>query len=75
MQPCRWPPRQVSGGGGGRGDERENIPSLSPEHAIVLVAVFDAGVIDAMAGGGGLVQMPALFAAFPHEPHATLRPG
>jgi uncharacterized membrane protein YfcA len=48
---------------------------LTPEHAIVLVAAFGAGVIDAMAGGGGLVQMPALSAAFPHAPHATLRPG
>ena len=44
------------------------------EIIFVLVAAFGAGVIDAMAGGGGLVQMPALFAAFPHAPHAKLRP-
>jgi hypothetical protein len=37
-----------------------------------LVAAFGAGVIDAMAGGGGLVQLPALFAAFPSTPHTTL---
>jgi hypothetical protein len=31
----------------------------------VLVAAFGAGFVDAMAGGGGLIQLPALFAAFP----------
>ena len=38
----------------------------------MLVAAFGAGLIDAMAGGGGLIQLPALFAAFPHAPHTTL---
>jgi uncharacterized membrane protein YfcA len=42
------------------------------EIIFVLVAAFGAGVIDAMAGGGGLVQLPALFAAFPSTPHPTL---
>jgi uncharacterized protein len=42
------------------------------EIVFVLVAAFGAGVIDAMAGGGGLVQLPALFAAFPTTPHSTL---
>jgi len=42
------------------------------ETIFVLVAAFGAGVIDAMAGGGGLVQLPALFAAFPATPHPTL---
>jgi hypothetical protein len=42
------------------------------EIVFVLVAAFGAGVIDAMAGGGGLVQLPALFAAYPTTPHATL---
>jgi uncharacterized membrane protein YfcA len=42
------------------------------EIAFVLAAAFAAGVIDAMAGGGGLVQLPALFAAFPTTPHPTL---
>jgi uncharacterized membrane protein YfcA len=42
------------------------------EIVFVLAAAFGAGVIDAMAGGGGLVQVPALFAAFPTTPHPTL---
>ena len=42
------------------------------EIAFVLAAAFGAGLIDAMAGGGGLVQVPALFAAFPNTPHPTL---
>ena len=42
---------------------------MSIEIAFVLAAAFGAGVIDAMAGGGGLVQLPALFAAYPSAPH------
>jgi uncharacterized membrane protein YfcA len=42
------------------------------EFALVLVAAFGAGFIDALAGGGGLIQLPALFAAFPAAPHTTL---
>jgi uncharacterized membrane protein YfcA len=42
------------------------------EIVFVLVAAFGAGAIDAMAGGGGLVQLPALFAAYPTTPHTTL---
>jgi uncharacterized membrane protein YfcA len=42
------------------------------EILLVLVAAFGAGFIDALAGGGGLIQLPALFAAFPHAPHTTL---
>lgn len=42
------------------------------EIAFVLAAAFGAGVIDAMAGGGGLIQLPALFAAYPSTPHPTL---
>lgn len=38
----------------------------------MLAAAFGAGVIDAMAGGGGLIQLPALFAAYPATPHPTL---
>jgi uncharacterized membrane protein YfcA len=45
---------------------------LGLETLIVLVAAFGAGFIDAMAGGGGLIQLPALFAAFPQAPHTTL---
>jgi uncharacterized protein len=42
------------------------------EIPFVLAAAFGAGVVDAMAGGGGLIQVPALFAAFPATPHPTL---
>jgi uncharacterized membrane protein YfcA len=42
------------------------------ETAFVLSAAFGAGVVDAMAGGGGLIQLPALFAAYPTTPHPTL---
>jgi uncharacterized membrane protein YfcA len=42
------------------------------EVLLVLVAAFGAGFIDALAGGGGLIQLPALFAAFPQAPHTTL---
>jgi len=45
---------------------------MGVEVAFVLAAAFGAGVIDAMAGGGGLVQLPALFAAFPGVPHPAL---
>ncbi len=45
---------------------------MTLEIAFVLVAAFGAGFVDAMAGGGGLVQLPALFAAFPGAPHTTL---
>jgi uncharacterized membrane protein YfcA len=33
---------------------------------------FLAGFIDAIVGGGGLIQVPSLFIAFPHESPATL---
>lgn len=42
------------------------------EVPFVLAAAFGAGMIDAMAGGGGLIMVPALFAAFPATPHTTL---
>jgi uncharacterized membrane protein YfcA len=45
---------------------------VTVEIPLVLVAAFGAGLIDAMAGGGGLIQVPALFAAFPTAPHTTL---
>lgn len=45
---------------------------MSFEIAFVLAAAFGAGVVDAMAGGGGLIQLPALFAAYPAAPHPTL---
>jgi uncharacterized protein len=45
---------------------------VTAEITVVLVAAFGAGLIDAMAGGGGLIQLPALFAALPATPHTTL---
>lgn len=38
----------------------------------LVLAAFCAGAIDAVVGGGGLIQIPALFAALPAEPAATL---
>ncbi len=40
--------------------------------ALVLFASLLAGCIDAIAGGGGLVLVPAMFAAFPQAAPATL---
>jgi len=36
------------------------------------LAAFCAGFVDAVVGGGGLIQIPALFAAFPGASPATL---
>lgn len=38
----------------------------------LLAAAALAGFVDAVAGGGGLIQVPALFAALPREAPATL---
>lgn len=38
----------------------------------LLLAAFLAGLVDAVVGGGGLVQIPALFAAYPTTTPATL---
>lgn len=40
--------------------------------AVVLCASFFAGFIDAVVGGGGLIQIPALFTLLPREMPATL---
>lgn len=39
---------------------------------VVLAAAFVAGCVDAIAGGGGLIQLPALFSAYPRAEPATL---
>ncbi|WP_404824845.1 TSUP family transporter [Polynucleobacter paneuropaeus] len=39
---------------------------------MLLATAFFAGLVDAVAGGGGLIQVPALFAAYPDTPPATL---
>lgn len=42
------------------------------EYLILCIAAFGAGLIDAVVGGGGLIQVPALFAAMPTTPPAML---
>ena len=42
------------------------------ELLIVTLASGLAGFVDAIVGGGGLILVPALFAAFPAAPPATL---
>ena len=42
------------------------------EYAGLAAAAFVAGMIDAVVGGGGLIQLPALFSAFPNTAPATL---
>ncbi|GHU22331.1 UPF0721 transmembrane protein [Betaproteobacteria bacterium] len=39
---------------------------------ILGLAAFGAGFVDAVVGGGGLIQLPALFAAFPTATPASL---
>jgi uncharacterized membrane protein YfcA len=48
------------------------VPELSVDLLLVLVAAFAAGLIDAMVGGGGMIQIPALFAVYPNVPPAAL---
>jgi len=48
------------------------VPELSADLLLVLVAAFAAGLVDSMVGGGGLIQIPALFAVYPSVPPATL---
>jgi len=42
------------------------------EYLMLGVAALFAGFVDAVAGGGGLVQLPALFAVLPETSAATL---
>lgn len=45
---------------------------LDPTWLVLLLAAVFAGFVDAVAGGGGLIQVPALFAGLPREAPATL---
>lgn len=49
---------------------------MSPEElgliAMLACAAFAAGFIDSVVGGGGLIQIPALFTALPQQAPATL---
>ncbi len=40
--------------------------------ALCVVAAFLAGFVDAVAGGGGLIQLPTLLVAFPNESLAAV---
>lgn len=42
------------------------------DFALLAVAAFVAGLVDAVVGGGGLIQIPAIFAVYPKEVPATL---
>jgi uncharacterized protein len=48
------------------------MADFTPDLMFVLVAAFGAGFVDAMAGSGGLIQVPALFAMYPNIAPATL---
>jgi uncharacterized membrane protein YfcA len=39
---------------------------------LLAVAAFTAGFVDAVAGGGGLIQLPTLLFAFPNAPLASV---
>lgn len=43
-----------------------------PDIALLLLAALFAGFVDAVAGGGGLIQVPTLLVAFPAESPATV---
>jgi hypothetical protein len=45
---------------------------IEPTLLVLIAAAFGAGAIDAVVGGGGLVQLPALLSVFPNMAPATL---
>ncbi len=47
-----------------------NMDSLTL--GVLITAAFFAGFVDSVVGGGGLIQIPALFTALPAESPATL---
>ena len=48
------------------------MEALSPDLLLIIVAAFGAGLVDAMVGGGGLIQLPALLTAYPSTSPAIL---
>ncbi|KQV90082.1 hypothetical protein ASD15_25765 [Massilia sp. Root351] len=42
------------------------------DYLVLGVAAFAAGLVDAVVGGGGLIQIPAVFSVFPTTAPATL---
>lgn len=45
---------------------------MTPEIGLLAAGAFVAGLIDAVVGGGGLIQLPLLLAVFPTAPIAAL---
>lgn len=45
---------------------------MDADLVLVVAAAFGAGLVDAMVGGGGLIQLPALLGAYPATPPAIL---
>jgi uncharacterized membrane protein YfcA len=45
---------------------------VSADLILIVVAAFGAGLVDAMVGGGGLIQLPVLLTAYPSSPPAIL---
>lgn len=48
------------------------MPDIDAHSIALYAAAFLAGLVDAVVGGGGLIQLPALFSAFPNVTAATL---
>lgn len=48
------------------------MDNLPPELLLLGLSALLAGLVDAVVGGGGLIQVPMLFSAFPSAPPATL---
>ncbi|MFS2005715.1 TSUP family transporter [Duganella sp. CT11-25] len=42
------------------------------DYLVLAIAAFAAGLVDAVVGGGGLIQLPAMFTVFPNMAPATL---
>jgi uncharacterized membrane protein YfcA len=48
------------------------LRNVVTDYLLLGVAAYFAGFVDAVVGGGGLIQLPALFSAFPSSPPASL---
>jgi len=48
------------------------MEALPPEILLLAMAAVLAGLVDAVVGGGGLIQVPMLFSVFPSAAPATL---
>jgi uncharacterized membrane protein YfcA len=48
------------------------VPVDESTLAILILVAFSAGLVDAIVGGGGLIQLPTLLLALPHQAPATI---